>query len=85
MSETTDPRITNQKKFLFGVVLKKRTWSRQAPEWDHDHCAFCWAKFSDVDDVDALHEGYATSDMDHWVCTTCFADFRTHFQWLIKY
>ena len=47
VSTMTDPRITNQKTYLLGVALAKKAWVRPAPDWDHDHCAFCWAKFAE--------------------------------------
>ncbi len=53
---------------------------------DHDHCSFCWAKFSLTID-DSLKEGYQTilepivwegkkRKRDEWVCSECFNDFK---------
>ena len=42
--------------------------------WDHDHCEMCGAKFGRT--KGDLRYGYVTSDDYHWVCETCFADFR---------
>jgi hypothetical protein len=62
--------------------------------WDHDHCEFCWREFStDHDCGDGsrpLTEGYTARrpasrsdeqrrDNYHWVCPTCFQDFKDHF------
>jgi hypothetical protein len=74
----SDPRITNQQKYLSGVSLVKKQWVRPRAEWDHDHCAFCWAKFAGAEMPDALHEGYVTAEGEHWVCPTCFADFSSN-------
>lgn len=53
---------------------------------DHDHCSFCWAKFS-LTINDALKKGYQTilepitwegkkRNRDEWVCSDCFKDFQ---------
>lgn len=62
-----------------------RRYRRNAvnPNWDHDHCDFCFATFMVEDHPDVLHQGYATSDEYHWVCEKCFADFRELFQWAV--
>jgi hypothetical protein len=61
-------------------------WEEIEPphEWDHDHCEFCWATFSQkgTDDPSILQEGYATED-DEWICDRCFADFRDEFNWTV--
>jgi hypothetical protein len=31
------------------------------PEWDHDHCEGCWAKFALFDAPEILHSGYFTT------------------------
>jgi len=79
----SDPRITNQHKYLDGVELFKRKWVNPRPDWDHDHCAFCWAKFAGPEVPETLHEGYATLNGEHWVCGECFADFQARFQWSV--
>jgi len=78
-----DPRLTNQAKFLAGKTLAFRQWSSPRPGWDHDHCAFCWVKLAGSEVPGALHEGYATPNGEHWVCASCFADFRAMFQWQV--
>ena len=35
--------------------------------WDHDHCEFCWAKFSLEGHSGDLDEGYATKDNYQWI------------------
>jgi len=77
----SDWRLTNQEKYLKGHRLTLKPWTRTRPDWDHDHCEFCWAKFTDTNSPNALHEGYATEDNDHWVCKPCFEDFKTSFGW----
>ena len=78
-----DWRRQGQESYLKGVTLVRRSYRRypRNPSWDHDHCEFCWAKFMVEDYPDVLHEGYATEDDYHWICETCFADFRDEFEW----
>jgi hypothetical protein len=82
----TDWRLNGQEEYLFGVVLIRRGYRRNAsnPEWDHDHCEFCSAKFMAEDVPDVLHEGYSTEDEYRWVCNDCFCAFRERFQWVVE-
>jgi hypothetical protein len=85
----SDWRLTNQEKFLKGVPLRMSRFKVRSghPEWDHEHCDFCWAKIveekSKKDGDDLLVEAYATENRSHWVCPKCFEDFREMFQWKI--
>ncbi len=81
----TDWRLTDQDTFLMGATLVHRRYrlSRSDPDWDHDHCAFCWAKFMVEDLPDVLHEGYATPDDYHWICEQCFRDFQGQYHWQV--
>jgi hypothetical protein len=77
-----DWRLTSQEKYLMGVSLVHRRYQPIGAN-DHDHCAFCWAKFMTKDSSDVLHEGYATPDGSHWICDRCFGDFRAKFHWIV--
>ena len=79
MIEKDDWRLNGQEKYLQCKTLYFRKWVAPQKDWDHDHCAFCWEKFSNYPDT--LHEGYATHDRYHWICPECFHDFKTIFQW----
>ena len=85
MTDWSDSRITNQKSYLKGAKLVQRAYRRYSknPDWDHDHCAFCWAKFMAQDCSDVLRKGYATVDDYHWVCERCFDDFKDLFEWKV--
>ena len=76
-----DWRITNQKKYLDKVHIIKSNIS-QFPEKDHEHCCFCWAKFGN--DFDMLKYGYCTIDHNHWICETCYNDFKEMFEWTVE-
>jgi len=79
----TDWRIRDQAEYLQGVQLERATFV-PSPTWDHEHCAFCYAKFADAAlDADAFQEGYATVDRYYWVCALCFDDFREQFEWVL--
>jgi len=80
-----DWRLQGQDRYLQGVTLVRRPYRRYSknPNWDHDHCEFCGAKFMLGDLPDVLHEGYATIDDYHWICETCFEDFRERFAWQV--
>ena len=83
MVDPNDWRLNGQLRYLCGVDLCWRTY-RQYPKdenWDHDHCAFCWAKFMVVDYPEVLHAGYCTVDEYHWICSSCFNDFHEIFGW----
>ena len=80
MREENDWRLKNQQKYL-NVPLVWKHYKAPRPSWDHDHCSFCWEKFSD-NIPDTLSEGYATGDAYYWVCKECYEDFKDMFdQW----
>jgi len=77
-----DWRLSGQARYLTGVELSWKRYSRLSDTWDHDHCEFCWSKFSAA--PEDLHEGYTTSDSAHWICENCYADFKGMFKWEIR-
>jgi len=81
MANQDDWRLTGQEGFLRGRDLSHRVWTTQSTQTDHDHCTFCWAKFSELDGT--LHDGYVTQDGRHWICPECFRDFKTMFAWTV--
>jgi hypothetical protein len=85
MNKEDDWRLTGQEKYLKGVTLVHRRYKQydKNPDWDHDHCAFCWAKISLNDDPEHLKEGYSTADDYPWICPKCFEDFKDNFKWTI--
>ena len=83
-SANDDWRLNGQEAFLQGVELERAEYSPPRPEWDHDHCEFCWAKFMDTDSPDVLRVGYKTVGDSHWICDACFADIKAQFKWTLK-
>jgi len=57
-----DWRLQGQERYFAGVTLVWSDWKQPAPDWEHDHCEFCWAKFAGQEVPNALHAGYATED-----------------------
>ena len=78
----SDWRLTNQLHFLYEKSIVKKSYVAPSPEWDHDHCAFCWSKFTE-DGVNDLHEGYYVPETKDWFCDNCFNDFQEMFKWRI--
>ncbi len=81
-----DWRLQGQERYLAGAVLVRQRYvaSPRNPNWDHDHCAFCSAKFVAEGVEGTLAEGYSTEDQYHWICEQCFAAFRERFRWVLK-
>ena len=81
-----DWRLTNQEKYLTGKKLYRLKFTRYSDTWDHEHCDFCFAKFSDYDGD--LHEGYCTEPANtataKWICPECYADFKERFGWILS-
>lgn len=77
MPENDDWRIQGQGKYLAGKEFIFREWATKNPEWEHDHCEFCWNKFV------AGTKGYCTLDLYYWICETCFNDFKEMFHFKI--
>jgi hypothetical protein len=86
MARDDDWRLQGQERYLTGVTLVRRGYRKypENPEWDHDHCEFCSAKFMVGDQPDFLHEGYCTEDEYRWICETCVADFKDRFGWALR-
>ncbi len=74
-----DWRFQGQDKYLMHVQLMFSKFD--GAERNHDHCGFCSEKFSE--DNDDLHEGYCTLNKYHWICESCFNDFKEIFKWTV--
>jgi hypothetical protein len=68
-----DWRLTGQEAYLQGALFVRKPYRAYSEKWEHDHCAFCWAKFMDPTfsaehrgqveaEPEILTEGYATTD-----------------------
>lgn len=81
--DPNDWRLAVQHDYLKGLAWSWKRYRKPRPEWDHDHCEFCWAKFMEPGTAEMLNEGYASSDDYYWVCRPCFDDFREMFGWTV--
>ena len=84
VAEVNDWRLMNQEQFLQGATLHWSRWIRPRPDWDHDHCAFCWTTFMEQGQAGTLQYGCSTPDGYYWVCEQCFQDFRVMFRWHLE-
>ncbi len=66
---------------LRGAQFKYQAYKMPKPTWDHDHCEFCWAKFMESGNTDALLEGYYCKSEDTWVCPKCYEEKNVEYQW----
>ena len=81
MPEKDDWRRMGQEKYLKGINLTWKKYTKYRDDWDHDHCTFCSAKFMESEAPDILKEGYASDDNYYWVCKECYEDFKDEFAW----
>lgn len=82
MAELDDWRLANQVEYLKGATLFFKNYGDRKTTIDHDHCEFCFTKFSD-NIPDTLKVSYATADDYRWICPPCFEDFKNMFQFKI--
>jgi len=83
MGDKNDWRLQGQKQYFKGATLYLKKYTECSDAWDHDHCEFCWAKFSLEGSAIDIDEGYATQDNYHWICKRCFGEFKDIFQWKV--
>ena len=66
---------------LIKAHLKLQTYKKPRPDWDHDHCEFCFAKFMEPGNPNTLHQGYYCKSEDTWICPKCYEERKAEFQW----
>lgn len=79
-NDESDWRYTNQKDYLYGVELVYSSFEATKLN-DHEHCVFCWEKFSEL--KENLYEGYCTIDRKYWICEKCYNDFKYMLDWIV--
>lgn len=77
-----DWRLTNKEKYLKNKLLLYQNYKNRTTSTDHDHCEFCFDKFSE--DSHDISMGYCTEDNYYWICPSCYNDFKEFFQWKLK-
>jgi len=81
-----DWRLHGQ-EHLQGVTVHRRHYFLWRPDWDHDHCEFCWKTFllpGAPLQPEQVSEGWTTDDEYNWICDACFNDFRERFKWKLR-
>jgi hypothetical protein len=74
------------------LTFIQREYQKPRPEWDHDHCEICFAKFmeeaaclephSQEDNIqEILHNGFNSIDNYRWICPRCFQENREQYRW----
>lgn len=82
--QVNDWRLTDQAKYLYKKILYWQNYQAYSETWEHDHCEFCWAKFTEENQSEDLHAGYTTQNQYYWICETCFNDFCNLLQWQVS-
>jgi len=84
--EADDWRLTDQEKHLHGAALAWKTYHAKSATWEHDHCAFCWAKFMDPAFSDA-HQRFIEEHPDvlsKGYTTTAEHEHGANYHWICK-
>ena len=66
-----------------GVTVHRRHYFLWRPDWDHDHCEFCFRRFASAERQNFCSEGFFTEDK-RWICETCYEDFKLMFDWILE-
>jgi hypothetical protein len=67
---------------LKGLELRFAKYKMPKPDWDHDHCEFCYAKLMEPGTPDTIPSGYVTKNLE-WICPKCFDDLKDLFNWSV--
>jgi hypothetical protein len=78
-----DWRLHGQERYLAGARLRHAQYRAPSESWTHDHCAFCFRKLMEQPGNDIAAAGWQTEDAYHWICDTCFDDFREHLGFVV--
>lgn len=78
MTNKNDWRLTNQMDYLFGKKLLHIHYEPYKAGWEHDHCEFCQAEIDG-----SIPLAYCTDDKYHWICESCYNDFKDMFRWAV--
>lgn len=76
-----DWRNAHRQNYLYRQELILSEYHPYSKQWDHDHCEFCGAVFSENEGD--LHFGYSAGSGSWWICKDCFEDFKDVNQWTV--
>ena len=57
MVEEEDYRLEDEEDWMYGAKLERWPFTAPTPDWDHEHCVLCWAKFMEPPHTDVEHGG----------------------------
>ncbi|MFL5422515.1 MAG: hypothetical protein ACJ79Y_17260 [Myxococcales bacterium] len=73
----------NQANYLHGELLRFGPYRPRKQGCEHDHCEFCFRRFSSAGKVNFAWEGFYTEDK-RWICEACYDDFKVLFDWALE-
>ena len=73
----------HQANYLHGELLRFGAYKPHKQGCEHDHCEFCFRRFSSVGKVNFAAEGFFTEDK-RWICEACYDDFKVLFDWSLE-
>jgi hypothetical protein len=84
MISKDDWRLTgHQANYMHGELLRFGPYKPRKKGSEHDHCEFCFRRFSSAERVNFCSEGFYTED-ERWICETCYDDFKMLFDWALE-
>ena len=84
--EDTDRRLTNQESYLQAAELTFKRYRARSQTWEHEQCAFCWAKLMDPD-FSEQHRQHIEQHPDvltHGYTTTAAHEQGADYHWICK-
>ena len=84
MIEIDDWRLSgHQANYLHGELLRYGDYRPSRVGSEHDHCEFCFRRFSSLERPNFAREGFYTED-SRWICEECYEDFKVLFDWRLE-
>lgn len=80
----SDWRNHGEEEYLMGAALVRMPY-RESEKSHHEHCTFCWARFSESMQGDE-RSGYMCrkNGESYWICTACYHDLKDFFHWQME-
>ena len=86
-NNSQDWRLEDYDGYLDGETFRLENFVSTDTD-DHEHCAFCWQKITDLKIEDCDPNGYhlitPKAGQPNWVCKQCFNDFKDKLNFKLK-
>jgi hypothetical protein len=81
-----DAWIIAREKLIRSKNLHWSRYTQPSPDWDHDHCEFCFRRFAEPSAGynDSVETGYTTPDRFNWICRGCVEKYKDRFNWVVE-